>query len=74
MLGRTWGGTLGRAWPAGETSRLIVHLPQLAFLLYNDQPPNYNGTQDTSSRGHTKGEAQIGVCGRALVSFHSFLS
>lgn len=56
MLGRTWGGTLGRAWPAGETSRLIVHLPQLAFLLYNDQPPNYNGTQDTSSRGHTKGE------------------
>ncbi|XP_003798070.1 deoxyribonuclease-2-alpha [Otolemur garnettii] len=28
---------------------------QLAFLLYNDQPPKPNRTQDTSSRGHTKG-------------------
>lgn len=34
---------------------LYRNTSQLAFLLYNDQPPNYNGTQDSSSRGHTKG-------------------
>lgn len=28
---------------------------QLAFLLYNDQPPKSSPAQDTSSRGHTKG-------------------
>ncbi|XP_073659260.1 deoxyribonuclease-2-alpha isoform X2 [Tursiops truncatus] len=28
---------------------------QLAFLLYNDQPPRPSGSQDSSSRGHTKG-------------------
>ncbi|TEA31075.1 hypothetical protein DBR06_SOUSAS14010016 [Sousa chinensis] len=27
---------------------------QLAFLLYNDQPPRSSGSQDSSSRGHTK--------------------
>ncbi|KAB0404852.1 hypothetical protein E2I00_001642, partial [Balaenoptera physalus] len=27
----------------------------LAFLLYNDQPPQSSGSQDSSSRGHTKG-------------------
>lgn len=28
---------------------------QLAFLLYNDQPPNSNGIQNSTNRGHTKG-------------------
>lgn len=28
---------------------------QLAFLLYNDQPPKSSSAQDSSSRGHTKG-------------------
>ncbi|XP_076977796.1 deoxyribonuclease-2-alpha [Tamandua tetradactyla] len=28
---------------------------QLAFLLYNDQPPEPSRARDTSSRGHTKG-------------------
>ncbi|XP_057609191.1 deoxyribonuclease-2-alpha [Chionomys nivalis] len=28
---------------------------QLAFLLYNDQPPNPSSAPDSSSRGHTKG-------------------
>ncbi|KAM4856736.1 deoxyribonuclease-2-alpha [Urocitellus parryii] len=28
---------------------------QLAFLLYNDQPPDSSMVQDSSSRGHTKG-------------------
>ncbi|XP_007952624.1 deoxyribonuclease-2-alpha [Orycteropus afer afer] len=28
---------------------------QLAFLLYNDQPPKASGAGDSSSRGHTKG-------------------
>lgn len=30
---------------------------QLAFLLYNDQPPKSSSARDSSSRGHTKGEA-----------------
>ncbi|XP_070270097.1 deoxyribonuclease-2-alpha [Myotis yumanensis] len=34
---------------------LYRNTSQLAFLLYNDQPPNNYGTQNSSSRGHTKG-------------------
>lgn len=34
---------------------LYGNTSQLAFLLYNDQPPNNSGTQNSSSRGHTKG-------------------
>ncbi|XP_066127955.1 deoxyribonuclease-2-alpha [Saccopteryx bilineata] len=34
---------------------LYQNTSQLAFLLYNDQPPKYCGTQSSSTRGHTKG-------------------
>ncbi|XP_016074128.1 PREDICTED: deoxyribonuclease-2-alpha isoform X2 [Miniopterus natalensis] len=34
---------------------LYGNTSQLAFLLYNDQPPNNSGTRNSSSRGHTKG-------------------
>ena len=40
-----------------------VHLPQLAFVLYNDQPPKSSESKDSSSRGHTKGEATLGAGG-----------
>lgn len=43
----------------GAVGRTLLPLygnsSQLAYLLYNDQPPNYTRTQDSSSRGHTKG-------------------
>ncbi|XP_072458307.1 deoxyribonuclease-2-alpha isoform X4 [Notamacropus eugenii] len=31
------------------------NLSELAYLLYNDQPPSGNGNPDTTYRGHTKG-------------------
>ncbi|XP_010591586.1 deoxyribonuclease-2-alpha isoform X1 [Loxodonta africana] len=45
---------------AGAVGRSLLPLyqsnaSQLAFLLYNDQPPESSGVQDSSSRGHTKG-------------------
>ncbi|VFV39499.1 low quality protein: [Lynx pardinus] len=44
---------------AGAVGRSLLPLyrntSQLAFLLYNDQPPNSSRAQDFSSRGHTKG-------------------
>ncbi|XP_044110031.1 LOW QUALITY PROTEIN: deoxyribonuclease-2-alpha [Neovison vison] len=44
---------------AGAVGRSLLPLyrnaSQLAFLLYNDQPPNSNRAQNWSSRGHTKG-------------------
>ncbi|XP_035966720.1 deoxyribonuclease-2-alpha isoform X2 [Halichoerus grypus] len=44
---------------AGAVGRSLLPLyqnaSQLAFLLYNDQPPKPTGAQDWSSRGHTKG-------------------
>lgn len=36
---------------------------QLAFVLYNDQPPKSSESKDSSSRGHTKGEATLGAGG-----------
>lgn len=39
---------------------------QLAFLLYNDQPPKSSSAPDSSSRGHTKGEAWTGGRGATL--------
>ncbi|XP_008564882.1 PREDICTED: deoxyribonuclease-2-alpha isoform X3 [Galeopterus variegatus] len=53
--GRTWGGTLGWARLQENLHVDPVHLLQLAFLLYNDQPPKFSKAQDSSSRGHTKG-------------------
>ncbi|XP_072458318.1 deoxyribonuclease-2-alpha isoform X14 [Notamacropus eugenii] len=32
------------------------NLSELAYLLYNDQPPSGNGNPDTTYRGHTKGK------------------
>lgn len=43
--------------PGGKTSHPPVHSPQLAYLLYNDQPPADYRTESSSSRGHTKGES-----------------
>lgn len=43
-------GALGRS-----LLPLYRNTSQLAFLLYNDQPPKYRGSQHSSSRGHTKG-------------------
>ncbi|XP_036735172.2 deoxyribonuclease-2-alpha [Manis pentadactyla] len=45
---------------AGAVGRSLLPLyrnnaSQLAFLLYNDQPPKSSEAQDSSSRGHTKG-------------------
>ncbi|XP_006874367.1 PREDICTED: deoxyribonuclease-2-alpha [Chrysochloris asiatica] len=45
---------------AGAVGRSLLPLyrnnaSQLAFLLYNDQPPTSRGIQFSSSRGHTKG-------------------
>ncbi|XP_008564880.1 PREDICTED: deoxyribonuclease-2-alpha isoform X2 [Galeopterus variegatus] len=45
---------------AGAVGRSLLPLyrrnaSQLAFLLYNDQPPKFSKAQDSSSRGHTKG-------------------
>ncbi|XP_045406227.1 deoxyribonuclease-2-alpha [Lemur catta] len=36
---------------------------QIAFLLYNDQPPKATRARDTSSRGHTKGVLLMGQDG-----------
>ncbi|XP_058381570.1 deoxyribonuclease-2-alpha [Diceros bicornis minor] len=46
--------------PAGAVGRSLLPLyrnnaSQLAFLLYNDQPPKSSRAQDSSSRGHMKG-------------------
>ncbi|XP_037674000.1 deoxyribonuclease-2-alpha [Choloepus didactylus] len=44
-------GAVGRSlWPLYRSNA-----SQLAFVLYNDQPPKPSGARDTSSRGHTKG-------------------
>ncbi|XP_007532527.1 deoxyribonuclease-2-alpha [Erinaceus europaeus] len=44
-------GALGRSLqPLYKTNA-----SQLAYLLYNDQPPKESGVQESSSRGHTKG-------------------
>ncbi|XP_036097561.1 deoxyribonuclease-2-alpha isoform X1 [Molossus molossus] len=52
-------GTVSIDSLAGAVGRslqpLYQNTSQLAFLLYNDQPPNNYGTQNSSSRGHTKG-------------------
>nr|XP_008505480.1 PREDICTED: deoxyribonuclease-2-alpha [Equus przewalskii] len=45
---------------AGAVGRSLLPLyrsnaSQLAFLLYNDQPPQSSRARDSSSRGHTKG-------------------
>ncbi|XP_074059621.1 deoxyribonuclease-2-alpha [Macrotis lagotis] len=41
----------------GQTMNQLYrgNLSELAYLLYNDQPPSGNGGPDTTNRGHTKG-------------------
>lgn len=52
-------GTVSIDNPKGAVGLSLLPLyrntSQLAALLYNDQPPNQNGTHNSSSRGHTKG-------------------
>jgi hypothetical protein len=48
---------------------LSLSFPQLAFVLYNDQPPQPSQAQDSSRRGHTKGEEfWIGGWGGAQIA------
>lgn len=54
------GGLISEGGRFGGEEILAVHLHlplQLAFLLYNDQPPKSREDETTSSHGHTKGEA-----------------
>lgn len=58
-------GDAGRPTTGGIFT-MPLHCPQLAFLLYNDQPPKPAWAPDVSSHGHAKGEALISGSKRAL--------